>query len=173
MKKTILAGLMSGLLAVNVVHASEFDLCMNAWERALVNSEITSSEVMTNGAVAVGGTLASVAAGATTGTIKTAALFAVGATVVGGVALAANEQWDIIARFSREAQTITGSAVSQLGKALDEAGKTVSETDLQEAIKENEVDKKMARLLCNDSHRPILLGHYVEMVIQSLKNKEN
>jgi hypothetical protein len=166
MKKVILALALAA--CAPAAHAADMDDCLKAWANAFENSDMSTSEVATNVGIAALVTTGTSATSSSTAAIQTAVRFAVYGSLVGGAILTVNQKWDLLARLGREAQVGAGSAISATGSALQEVGKKVSSTDVAQAVKENMPDEKMARLLCTDGNRPVLLGHYMELVISSL-----
>jgi len=159
------------LVGAQAAHASDVDSCLQAWSDAFENGNMSKTELASNAGVGLLVTTGSSAASSSSATIATAVRFAVYGSVVGVGILAVNQQWDLLGRLAREGQVGAGEAISATGVALQQAGKKVTSTDVAEAIKENKPDEKMARFLCTDNNRPVLLGHYMEMVISTLDSK--
>ena len=147
--------------------ASEQLSCLKAWENAF-QGDITTGEIATNAGVAVGSILAVSASAKASASLKTLK----GAVLIGlGLTLIAQDQWAILDGLYREAEVGVGEGISAIGETLSENGIGASPSDIKDTIASLSLDSSFAFFACTTDNRPVILGRFMEKLVNSLKER--
>ncbi|MCC7405442.1 MAG: hypothetical protein IT288_13670 [Bdellovibrionales bacterium] len=140
--------------------------CLDAWASVFTEGDMSAPEFATNAGTAVIASIGGLSTSKATGSLRFAFKAAIGAAVVGGIVLAANQEWEIIDRLFKEAQVGAGAALSDLGQALQEEGNQMSTSKIVDGIKAMDPrEESFAQYFCTQNLRPVILGRYIEQVI--------
>ena len=158
------AFLCSSVSFAEVDQSSRTD-CLSAWKAVFVEGNISAGEASVN--VAVAGTLgaSATASGKISSTVRSVSKLVLLGGVVGGVALAANEQFAIIDQIFKQGLVGGGDLLTELGEAAK--GTEFSSKAIAEKVAS--LDPRNAdfgKYLCTESNQPVILGRYVEAIFE-------
>lgn len=180
MKKVILAAVVTALCQ-NVLAAEQaftgnklpdsHKSCIEAWQKVIVDGDITSRELWANGGVAVAGTTAALAASkvsaASTTSVKVAAIIAGGLSVVALSNMSFDEQMEAVAAVKREALIGSGATLEAVAELAREEAANTDADQIKQAI--NSITDWQLKGLCTRDNNPVVFGRYIELIMGKIK----